>query len=289
MNGMSKIFGTIVILISISCSPKIITNPLDLTIPSRANLYYEPFAIIEEDTIDRSLNKPIGQIEIKDAGLTLNCNFITIKKLAKIEALKLGGNCLVITEHKKPNQWNTCHRIKADVFLIDNAKQYESEIIWNENRKLEISDFKASIEKRPFIAATVSSFRYRVEGKPAFPNKYKLFVETYFDCYASYFKHTEFDSLVLAHEQIHFDISELYARKFISRIQKEAQNLNEFLAKQETILQEVERELQMKQDEYDSEVYADKNKQTIWNSWIKKELDKYDDYVEKTLIVNKEK
>lgn len=286
---MNKILLLLFSIILLGCSPKIISNSLEGDLSSRSNLFYEPFALIETDTIDRSLMKPIGQIEIKDGGLTLNCDYETIKQLAKDEALKLGGNCLVITEHRKPNQWSTCHRIKADVYSINNAKDYENEVIWNQNRKLEISDFKGPIEKRPFTAGTSSSFRYRIEGRPVFPNKYKLVVETYFDCYLSYFKPTEYDSIVLAHEQIHFDISELYARKFIERIEREALDLNQFLAKQEEILNAVGRESQLKQDEYDSEVYADRTKQTDWNKWIAEELEKYKKYSDKKLIVEKEK
>lgn len=262
---------------------------MEIKINNRSHLFYEPFALIESDTIDTNAMQLIGQIEIKDGGLTLNCGYETIKKLAKEEALKIGGNCLVITEHRNPNQWSTCHRIKADVYSISNAKEYENEVTWHQNRKLEISDFKGTTEKRPFTAGTSSSFRYRIVGKPASPNKYKLFVETYFDCYLSYFKHTDFDSLVLAHEQIHFDIAELYARKFIEKIEIEAFDLNQLLAKQEEILNSVGRELQLKQDEYDSEVYADRTKQTKWNKWIDEELAKYQKYSDKKLIVENEK
>jgi len=289
MNHTCKTLPILLVILLIGCSPKVITNTVESTLPSRANLYYEPFAIIEKNTIDRTLHQPIGQIEIKDGGLTLQCDYETIKKLAKEEALKVGGNCYVITEHRKPSQWSTCHRIKADVFLIDNAKDYENEVVWHKKRKLEISDFKASTNKRPFTAVTTSGFRYRVEGRPAFPNKYKLFVETYFDCQLSYFKRTEFDSLVLAHEQIHFDISELYARKFVEQMEKKAKNLDQLLANRETIFRQVWNERQIKQDAYDTEVYADRSKQADWDQWIKEELRKYDSFEEKILIIEKGK
>jgi len=285
----NKILTILLMTLLCACSPKVITNTVESNLPSRTNLYYEPFAIIETNTIDRTLHQPIGQIEIKDGGLTLQCDYETVKKLAKQEALKLGGNCFVITEHREPNQWRTCHRIKADVFLIDNPKEYETQIVWNKNRQLEISDFKASTDKRPFTAVTYSGFRYRIEGRPAFPNKYKLFVETYFDCNLSYFKRTEYDSLVLAHEQIHFDISELYARKFVEQVKKEAKDLPQFMAKGEKIFRQIWEENQIKQDEYDTEVYADKEKQPKWNKWIAEELKRYEPYSEKVLLVEKDR
>ena len=94
-------------------------------------IVYEPFAIIQTRRADTLINfrQPIGEIEIKDAGLTIFCDYETIKKLAKQESLKLGGNCMVITEHKKPDKWSTCHRIKADIYNIDNPEKYEKEIV----------------------------------------------------------------------------------------------------------------------------------------------------------------
>lgn len=285
---MNRIILIVIAVIIQSCSPKVISNSLDVNSTNRIDLEYEPFAIFEADTIDRSNVKLLGQIEIKDSGLSLNCDYETIKRIAKTESLKLGGNSFVITEHKEPNTWSTCHRIKADVLHIENPRDYETEVIWNKNRKLEIEDFKGPIKKRPFTAGTSSSFRYRIEGRPAFSKKYKLFVETYFDCYLSYFKNTDFDSHVLDHEQIHFDISELYARIFLERVKNEAKDLNEFLAKQESILKEIGREMQLKQEEYDSEVYSDRSLQAKWTDWISEELRKYDLYSSKILTVSKE-
>lgn len=268
----------------ISCAPKVITNAMNEGRMSRIHMTHEPFAVIEQDTFDRAMFSKIGEIEIKDSGMTLQCDFATVKSLAKDEALKLGGNCIIITEHREPSTWSTCHRIKADVFYIDNAQEYETEILWNSKRKLVISDFKGSTEKRPFTAATSSTFRYQLQGRPIAPKKFKVFVETYFDCHSSYFKSTEFDSSVLAHEQIHFDISELYARKFTKRIDTEVRDLKELSSKHESILDEVGRELQLKQDEYDSEVYSDRSKQKKWSSWIREELGKYELYADKAII-----
>lgn len=242
--------------------------------------------MVEVDTIDKTAMQYIGQVEIKEGGLTLNCTFDTVKKLAKEEALKLGGNCLVITNHKKPDAWSTCHRISADIYKIDDPRRYESEVTWHKNRKLVIDDFKGQTEKRPFTAATASGFRSHIEGRPISPRKYTLELTTYFDCYSSYFKRTEFDSQVLAHEQIHFDISELYARKFIERVEERAMDLNEFLQAYPEIIDAIYREMQLKQDEYDAEVYPDPSKQAKWETWISEELEKYKSYSRKTLIVD---
>ena len=282
-------FTLVLISLLFSCTPKINTELLSSSKESRSHLNYLPFAIIETetDTINQNQNEILGKIEIKDSGLSINCDFESIKEIAKKESLKLGENCFVITEHKKPSKWSTCHRIKADVYYINNPQDFEEEIQWNEKRKLKIEDFKGTTEKRPFTAATVSSFRYLLSTKTGYSKHYTIKATTFFDCKTSYFKHSTSDSIVLAHEQIHFDISELYARKFLIRMEKEAKSVKEALEIQQKVLNDISRELQLKQDEYDSEVYADRLKQPKWNKWINLELEKTNSYKSKIITSKK--
>lgn len=280
-----KLLTILFLILIYSCSPKVLSETTSTSRTNRSELSYLPFAIIENDTTTFDINQKIGKIEIKDSGLSTNCDFMDVKSLAKKEALKMGGNCYVITEHREPNKWSTCHRIKADVYFIDNPEAYEYEIEWNEKRRLKIEDFKGSTNKRPFTAATASSFRYSITTKTGYSKNYTIKATTFFDCETSYFKRTERNSAVLAHEQIHFDISELYARKFLIRMEKEAKNINEALAIHRNILDEISKELQLKQDEYDSEVYPDPSKQKEWNNWIKHELNNTNLYKDKTIHI----
>ena len=41
--------------------------------------------------------KLVGNLEIKDGGFSIECDYETIKRMAKEKALSMGGNCLVIT------------------------------------------------------------------------------------------------------------------------------------------------------------------------------------------------
>ena len=63
-------------------------------------------------------------------------------------------------------------------------------------------------------------------------------------------------------------------------------NLNDFKEKQKNILDVVGQELQLKQDEYDSGVYADNTKQPQWNMWIDKELQLTGKYSNKEIEIN---
>ncbi len=90
-------------------------------------------------------------------------------------------------------------------------------ILWQENKKLKIQDFKAEnkdtikINRQQFLGAIsairieYSSFQRNKNSVPEFS------IKTYFDPNESWMLLK--NDYVLQHEQIHFDLTELYARK----------------------------------------------------------------------------
>ena len=260
------------ILFLISCTPTLKTTSKS-TLPSISPL--ESFAFIKEDTVD--FKNSIGILATTNSFKgAFNCSYDTLKKLLIVESRANGANCFVVTKHKEPDALNLCHRIKGKMYHIENAHDYETEIIWQAQRRLKIRDFKGTLEKRPFQAATMSSFRYRYQVS-ALTGKLVVEVETFFDCSNSYFKPSEQDSAILAHEQIHFDISELYARRFLKKVKSEITTNKEFLSQHGQLYKSTFDKMVLKQDEYDTEVYADRTKQIKWQKWIKTELEKYKD------------
>lgn len=164
--------------------------------------------------------------------------------------------------------------------LIENEKL----IYWNENRPLRISDFKGSSEKRPFQAATHSGLKV-MNPVNVWTGKTRVIVESYFNPELSYFKQSERDSSVLAHEQLHFDITELYARKFRKQLVENCSNQYDYFEKRDSIHKSIELELSLKQDEYDSEVYSERSLQSKWNLWVQKELRELNGYSEKEVPI----
>lgn len=68
----------------------------------------------------------IGEVRIGDSGFSTNCGYDIAIEKAKLEARKLGGNAVKITEHKTPSPLSsTCHRIKAIVLYLENAESIE--------------------------------------------------------------------------------------------------------------------------------------------------------------------
>ena len=96
-------------------------------------------------------------------------------------------------------------------------------ILWQENKKLKIQDFKAEnkdtvkVNRQQFLGAIsairieYSSFQRNKNSVPDFS------IKTYFDPNESWMLLK--NDYVLQHEQIHFDLTELYARKMRKSIE----------------------------------------------------------------------
>lgn len=264
--------GLVLAVILTACStPRIIVKEYKESPLSKKTGYNPAFVITTDDPhICHSLM--LGTIKTKHN--TGDCNFRQVKNAAKSEAMKIGGNLLVITEHKLPNTLrNPCHRIKGNIYWVSEPEIYEKEILWNSQRKLAVSDFKATAKDKEFVAATNSYFGYSTSILPK-ENMVLIEVDTYFDCKSSYFKDNLNQAIVLEHEQLHFDITELYARKFVKRLQNEITDFQDLIKNVERIGDEVNKKLQFKQQEYDSAVYADLSIQSFWNEWTATALKK---------------
>lgn len=199
------------------------------------------------------------------------------------EARRIGANLVRIDHHQTPTLFvSNCHQVKASAFFAENVHNYEVEILWSEHRKLQIRDFKGTVEKRPFQAATSSGITYSYQYIPL-NGTLNLLVTAKFDCTKSYFKLSSNDSLVLAHEQLHFDLTEVYARLFFKRILEAKLNLYSMDKDINVIFNQVVNELDLKQDEYDSEVYKERSLQKKWSIYVQDQLDKLANYKLKTV------
>ncbi len=69
----------------------------------------------------------VGVVKIGDSGFSTNCGWNTVINYAIVEARKMGGNVIKITEHKPPHAFgSSCHRIKADIFKVVNTNTEEN-------------------------------------------------------------------------------------------------------------------------------------------------------------------
>lgn len=266
-----------------TCSPKVVVKALQ-NYPAR-QMHEGLIVFMPSDSIKYTEQEVIGEIRVMDSGTSINCDLETVVDSAKIQALRLGANAIKIYKHKLPSTLgSTCHQISAKALRLKDIQPYEKEIVWDARRRLSIADFKGDTLDRPFQAATCSSFKYKTWGR-LIDGYMTLKVETFFDCFCSYFKPDPAAEILLQHEQIHFDISEIYARRFVSQVSSEIKSIEEFNNIGEKIARAVVLDMQKRQDSYDSEVYADPSKQSAWVEKTQIELQELQEFAPKQLRI----
>ena len=158
----------------------------------------------------------------------------------------------------------------------------EDTLLWHENLKLTWDDFKGeqNVESNA-VAVTASgiTFSYKVRKANSKIIDFTPSVEAHFYPQKSWVKLELADDYILAHEQLHFDITELHVRKLKKQISalKVTQNLGSILDK---LHRNINNELSKMQNQYDSESINSINKevQNKWEAFIAKELKIYEAY-----------
>ena len=142
-------------------------------------------------------------------------------------------------------------------------------ILWNENVSLHFSDFKAK-PGRSFQGLTYSGLYLDMKKDN---KKTQVFCYTVFISQKSFLKDSS-DEL-LKHEQLHFDITELYARKMRQQISKISfQNEKNASLAIQKIYNSVTTAFNNEQDEYDKETEhgINKAKQKQWIDSVHNQL-----------------
>lgn len=106
-------------------------------------------------------------------------------------------------------------------------KENDTIIVWSENRKLNWDDFQGSVHKE--TKGAQSDIGIDVLSIPAGNNRYNYVVIAYF--YKLRSSVALKNPKILKHEQLHFDIAELYARKMrieLAQLKKEKFDLDKY-------------------------------------------------------------
>ena len=138
---------------------------------------------------------------------------------------------------------------------------------WTEDRRLTWADFKGKPDKQyPATALTYTDIRIEASSVDG---KVMVTVQNFFDTKLSWSKNKT-SSALLAHEQAHFDITEIYTRKLrikLNKIVSEETIRNGTLNKESTIILN---EWKSFQKEYDDETNHGiiTNKQKEWEEKV---------------------
>lgn len=165
------------------------------------------------------------------------------------------------------------------LFIImgfNDSQDYET-IAWSPENKLTWNDFKGKAPNNDRAAATTASGISYQFSTSASSGEIELdyLVSTFFYPNKSWYQPSLCDSLILSHEQLHFDISELYARKMRNRLASTSFTQN-VKAEVKQIYKEVLEELEEFQNLYDDQTNfsRDVEQQLIWNNKIEEALNK---------------
>lgn len=164
------------------------------------------------------------------------------------------------------------------IFISVNG-QNKNEIPWSEDNALTWDKFKKRAGANSLYKAyTYSGIRYKVDQEEEMVT---IGVDCYFLKNESWVYKGFTKDYLLNHEQRHFDITEIYARKMRTELAKYVVPIREFM--ENNMIKDVERifndlydEMERTQKKYDKETNHSmiKDKQAEWNDWIDNQLER---------------
>jgi hypothetical protein len=158
----------------------------------------------------------------------------------------------------------------------------EVTITWSEDLKLQWSDFKGepkSVGDAVAITASGISFQFSTTKSSSGLVDYSFSITAHFYPDKSWHVNGLLSDKILDHERLHFDITELYARKFRQRVSNTTFT-NAINSEMEHINNAINVELAAMQKKYDAETNHSQNteKQIAWQNFIVVELNKLSNY-----------
>lgn len=170
------------------------------------------------------------------------------------------------------------------VFLSATGQQNPDKIFWKENA-LTWGDFQAEPDKNSTFQANTSaglSYSWGIRNENGVVTlKYEVL--SYFNPNGSWVvPESRGSEYLLSHEQLHFDITELHARKLRKKLAEiNVEKLGEDPRKELNKLYEIiEKERDAMQLKYDKETNHSLNREAEarWQNFVKREIKKYENY-----------
>lgn len=162
--------------------------------------------------------------------------------------------------------------------LLSSQTRHEELLDWDANRKLTWADYKAKPDLNSDAAASTTSILVISYNISSTGFTYKI--ECRFSQTRSWGLHkTEY---ILSHEQGHFDIAEIFARKLHKQMSEYRFNKRTYQKDLDKIYEDVVREKEKMQNDYDRETNhsINKEKQAEWLQNIRQLLEEYKNYAD---------
>lgn len=167
------------------------------------------------------------------------------------------------------------------LFSLSNVQAQDANediLTWSKDRKLTWSDYKASPNPKSDAAATTStslSIDYHIKD-----GQFSYTIRSWFSRTKSWGRHKT--DYILAHEQGHFDIAEVYARKLHQRMSAYHFSKQHYPKELDRIYKEVADEKAAVQQQYDRETRhsIDEIKQAEWLKKISRMLEELKEFAD---------
>ncbi len=158
----------------------------------------------------------------------------------------------------------------------------ETVLEWQETAQLKWSDFKGQPENHGDVVALTASgisFEFSIQDKNGKPVGFNSTAKAHFYPKRSWVHLKKASTHVLKHEQLHFDITELYLRKF----RKDISNLklsNQIKKELTSTYQNINKDMAVMQRSYDQETNHSRDTvaQLLWQHKIDSVLKDYANY-----------
>ena len=153
---------------------------------------------------------------------------------------------------------------------------------WDESHRLQWSDFRGNPDVNSEAAAITASgliFDFSARTTSTRLVDFTATVEAHFFPSQSWYNKNHVNSIVLAHEQLHFDITELHARKLRKEIDETFFSLN-IKTEISKLHSNINKQLKEFQNKYDSESDYSRSIETQkeWQIFVNNELKKLSKY-----------
>lgn len=122
VNTILAVSFAMVLLVLSGCSSSRVLTRVDKKMPVLK--YSERVVVfsIEQPKPDDAIF--VGKVKVNGVSdFNNDCNYDMVIERIKSEARKMGGNLVKITNHKGPNKIRSCHKIKADIYKVDDVNQ----------------------------------------------------------------------------------------------------------------------------------------------------------------------
>jgi hypothetical protein len=152
-------------------------------------------------------------------------------------------------------------------------------LFWEKNVKLTWADYKGSPDGSTEGLKAITNYHIKT-GSHYFGDSVEYLIKCYVSMSASWVKKEDQNDIVLHHEQGHFDIGEIFARKLRKAVKEYAFKMQTLNKDYNNLFQNLMKECDAYDELYDTETNKGENmeKQKEWDKKIAKELKDFEDY-----------